>query len=339
MKAVVYTDYGTPDVLHTAEIEKPAVKENEILVRVRATSVNFGDLMARNFKAVTPSRFNMIGMLWLAARVMMGWNRPRAQVLGSEFSGVVAEVGAKVTKFKPSDAVFGYVGSTFGAYAEFLCLPENGTVALKPEQLTFEEAAAIPYGAIMAYNLLKLVEIQPGDQVLINGASGAIGSAAVQLARLRGAVVTGVCGTGRMEAVRALGAERVVDYTREDFTQSGQRYDLIFDILRKGSPAKFKKALMPKGALLYASFKQRELVEMMRTRRSSGQRVICKLVPENQETLDAVRDLIAAGKLKVRVDRRFTLEQAAEAHRYAESGQKKGPVVLTLPQAAPEGAG
>lgn len=338
MKAVVYTEYGEPAVLHTAEIAKPAVKDNEILVRVRATSVNFGDLMARNFKAVTPRTFNMVGALWLAARAMMGWNRPRAQVLGSEFSGVVAETGAQVTKFKPGDAVFGYVGSTFGAYAEYLCLPESGAVALKPANLSFEEAAAIPYGAIMAYNLMKLVEIKPGDRVLINGASGAIGSAALQLAKLRGAQVTGVCGTARVETVRALGADRVVDYTREDFTQSGETYDLIFDVLRKGSLAKFKSVLKPKGVLLFASFKLRELVESMRTRNSTGQRVICKLVPENQETLNAVRELIAAGKLKVSIDRWFTLEQAAEAHRYAESGQKTGAIVITVPQGSPAGA-
>ncbi len=338
MKAVVYTAYGEPAVLHTAEIGKPAVKDNEILVRVRATSVNFGDLMARNFKAVTPRTFNMVGALWLAARAMMGWNRPRAQVLGSEFSGVVAETGAQVTKFKPGDAVFGYVGSTFGAYAEYLCLPESGAVALKPANLSFEEAAAIPYGAIMAYNLMNLVEINPGDRVLINGASGAIGSAALQLAKLRGAQVTGVCGTARVETVRALGADRVVDYTREDFTQSGETYDLIFDVLRKGSLAKFKSVLKPKGVLLFASFKLRELVESMRTRNSTGQRVICKLVPENQETLNAVRELIAAGKLKVSIDRWYPLEQAAEAHRYAESGQKTGAIVITVPQGSPAGA-
>ena len=333
MKAVIYTEYGGPEVLRPAEIGQPAVKENEVLVRVHATSVNFGDLMARNFKAVTPRTFNMVGALWLAARVMMGWNRPRAQVLGSEFSGVVAQVGAQVTKFKPGDAVFGYVGSTFGAYAEYLCLPESGAVALKPANLSFEEAAAIPYGAIMAFNLLKLVEIKPGDRVLINGASGAIGSAALQLAKLRGAQVTGVCGTARVELVRALGADKVVDYTREDFAGSGETYDLIVDVLRKGSLAKFKSALKPQGVLLLASFKLRELVESMRTRNSAGQRVVCKLVPENQETLNAVSGLIAAGQIKMNVDRCFPLEQAAEAHRYAESGQRKGAIVITVPQA------
>ena len=180
MKAIVYTEYGSPDVLHLAEVAKPAPKDNEVLIRVQATPVNFGDLLARNFRAVSPRKFNMPFFFWLPARLAFGVNKPKKNILGSEFAGEVETVGKAVTRFKPGDQVFGYRGQSMGAYAEYLCMPEDGVVAIKPANLTYEEAATVPYGALFALNMLKKANVQPGQKILINGASGGIGSAAVQ---------------------------------------------------------------------------------------------------------------------------------------------------------------
>lgn len=331
MKAIVYKDYGSPDVLHIEEREKPAPKAHEILIRNHAATVNFGDLMARNFKAVTPREFNMIFPFWLLTKIAFGLRRPHNPILGSEFSGVVETTGNAVTRFKPGDPVFGYLGQSMGAYAEYLCMPDNGVVARKPAQLTYEEAAVIPYGAIMALNLLRRANLQPGQKILINGASGGIGSAAVQLARHFGAEVTGVCSTPRLGFVQSLGADHVIDYTVEDFMKNGETYDLIFDILGKCEFARCKTSLKPNGILLYASFKMKQLVQMLRAARSgSGQRVVCALAPGNLEDLNTVKELIEAGKIKAIIDRCYPMEQAADAHRYVEDGYKKGNVVITL---------
>ncbi len=330
MKASIYTEYGSPDVLHLAEVAKPAPKDNEILIRVHATTVNFGDLMGRNFKAVTPRKFNMPFFFWLPAYLAFGVNKPRNHILGSEFAGEVEAIGSAVTRFKQGDQVFGYLGQNMKAYAEYICMPESGAVAIKPANLTYEEAAVIPYGSIMALNLLRKANIQPGYKVLINGASGGIGSAAVQLAKHFGAEVTGVCGTPRLDFVKSLGADHVIDYTREDFTQNGETYDLIFDILGKSSFSHVKRSLKPNGILLFASFKLKQLLQMLWTSRRNGQKVICVLAPGSREDLLAVNELIAAGKIKAIIDRCYPLEQTAEAHRYVEAGQKHGSVVITV---------
>ena len=330
MKAIIYTAYGSPNVLHLAEVAKPQPKDHEVLIRIHAATVNFGDLMGRNFKAVTPRRFNMPFFFWLPARLAFGLNKPRKPILGSEFAGEVEAVGKAVTRFKPGDEVFGYRGENMGAYAEYVCVPEEATVALKPANLTYEEAAAIPYGAIMALGLLRNANIRPGHKVLINGASGGIGSAAVQLARYFGAEVTGVCSTPRLGFVKSLGADHVIDYTREDFTQNGETYDLIFDILGRSSFSRCKRSLAPKGILLYASFKVKQLLQMMWTSRSSGQKVICTLSSEKPGDLTFIKELIEAGKYKAVIDKRYPLARAAEAHRYAESGRKAGSVVIAL---------
>lgn len=330
MKAIVCSQYGSPDVLKVKEVARPTPQEGEILIRVQAAPVNFGDLMARNFKAVTPQQFNMPFILWLLAKFALGFSQPRVTVLGSEFAGKVEATGKNVRRFKPGDAVFGYLGQSFGAYAEYLVMSENGTVAHKPDSMSFEEAAAAPYGAIMALNLLRKANIQPGQKVLINGASGGIGSAAVQIARHLGAQVTGVCATPRMELVRALGAERVIDYTQEDFTQSGEKFDLIFDVLGKGSFSRAKSSLKPNGLYLYASFKMKQLLQMLWTSITGGQKVICAIAPGGLEDLLAVKELIEMGKIRTLIDRRFPMEQAAEAHRYVEAGGKKGSVVIVM---------
>ena len=331
MKAIVYKEYGSPDVLHLEEIAKPAPRDNEVLIRNHATTVNFGDLMARNFRAISPRQFNMFFLFWLMGKISFGLNRPTTNILGSEFAGEVEAVGSAVTRFKPGDPVFGYLGMSMGAYAEYFCVPENGGVANKPENMNYEEAAVVPYGATMALSLLRKANIQPGQKVLINGASGGIGSSAVQIAKCFGAEVTGVCGTPRLEFVKSLGADHVIDYTVEDFTQNGGTYDLIFDILGKISYARCKDSLNPNGILLYASFKMKQLVQMLWTSRSgSGKRVICAIAPGSLEDLNSVKELVEAGKIEAIIDRCYPMEQAAEAHRYVEQGHKKSNVVIIV---------
>jgi NADPH:quinone reductase-like Zn-dependent oxidoreductase len=330
MKAAIYTEYGSPDVLHLAEVAQPTPRDNEVLIRIHATPVNFGDLLARNFKSVTPRKFNMPMLFWLPARLAFGWQKPKKSILGSEFAGVVEAVGTAVTRFKPGDEVFGYRGQSMGAYAEYVCLPEDGALAIKPVNMTFEEAAVVPYGAIMARGLLQKANIQRGQKVLINGASGGIGSAAVQLAKYYGAEVTGVCGTPRLGFVKALGADKVIDYTKEDFTRSAETYDVIFDILGKSSFGRGRKVLKPNGVYLYASFKMKQLLQMLWTKIAGGQKVICALSSEKAEDLEFIKDLIEEGQYQAIIDRCYPLDEAAEAHRYAESGHKAGSVLLAV---------
>lgn len=330
MKAIILTAYGSPDVLQFQEVAKPAPKDNEVLIKVAATSVNYGDILARNFKEVTPQDFNMLFFFWLMTKFAFGFSKPNIHILGSEFSGEVEAVGKAVKSFKPGDPVFGYVGQAMGAYAEYICVPETGVLALKPANMSFEEAAVAPYGAIMALDLLQKMNLQPGQKVLINGASGGIGSAAVQIARHFGAEVTGVCGTPRLEFVKSLGAAKVIDYTKEDFTQNGETYDLIFDILGKSSFSRCKNVLKPNGRYLLASFKMKQLVQMLWTSLTGGKKVICAIAPGSVESLRQVKELIEAGKIRAIIDRRFPWEQIAEAHRYVENGHKKGNVVIVV---------
>ncbi len=330
MKAVVYTEYGPPDVLHLKEMEKPAPRDNEILIRNHATTVNIGDIWARNFKEITPSRFTMPLPLWLPSRIYFGFTKPSINILGSEFAGEVEAVGQGVTRFRKDDQVFGYRGQSMGANAEYLCVPENGLVAIKPANMTYEEAATVPYGALTALSLLRKVNIHRGQKVLINSASGGIGSAAVQLARHFGAEVTGVCGTPRLEFVKALGADKAIDYTREDFTKNGETYDLIFDILGKSSFSSCQNSLKPNGIYLLASFKMKQLFQMLWTSMRNGKKVICALSSESPEDLVLVKRLIEEGKIRSIIDRRYPLEQIAEAHRYVEKGYKTGSVIITV---------
>jgi len=335
LKAIVYDSYGPPGVLHTAELEKPVPGENEVLVRVYAASVNFGDLLARRVRDVSSRDFHMPSLFLLMARLDFGLRKPRRQILGSEFSGVVEATGKAVTKFREGDPVFGYLGQKMGAYAEYFCMPENGVLAIKPEKISHEEAATIPMGAIMAIYLLREKgNLQPGNKVLVNGASGSIGSAAVQLLKHHFKTeVTGVCGTRRTAYVKSLGADKVIDYTREDFTQQAETYDLVFDVLGKSSFAQCKRVLKPDGRYLLASFKLKQLLQMMGTRITggpSGKKVVCAFAPGSVGDLIVVRDLIEAGKLTTIVDQAFPMEQAAEAHRYVEEGSKKGSVAIRL---------
>ncbi|HAX71253.1 MAG TPA: NAD(P)-dependent alcohol dehydrogenase [Anaerolineales bacterium] len=330
MKAITFTEYGSPAVLKLNDVEKPTPKINEVLIRIHATSLNVGDLWARNFKAITPGKFSMPFLFWLPARMFFGWSKPKVNILGSEFSGEVEAVGSDVKRFKKGDRVFGYRGQSMGANAEYLCVSESGMIAPMPANMTYEEAAAIPYGALTALSLLRKVNIQPGQKVLVNGASGGIGSAAVQLAKYFGAHVTGVCSTPRVDFVKSLGADKVIDYTQEDFTQNGETYDLILDIMNKSSFARCKNSLTPTGVYLLASFKMKQVFQMFWTSMTGGRKVVCALSEEKPADLVIIKDLAEAGKIKAIIDKRYPLEQTAEAHRYVEKGHKKGNIVITV---------
>jgi NADPH:quinone reductase-like Zn-dependent oxidoreductase len=330
MKAVVFTEYGSPDVLKLKEVEKPTPKDNELLIRVYATPVGFGDTLLLNFKAISPRKFSMPTPLWLPVRMMFGFRKPKVNVLGGEFAGKVEAVGSAVKLFKAGDDVFGYRGMSMGANAEYLCVAENGLVAIKPTNMTYEEAASISYGGITALCLLRKANIQRGQKVLINGASGSIGSHALQLAKYYGAEVTGVCGTPRVEMVKALGADKVIDYTKEDFTKNGETYDLIFDVLGKSSFSRSWRSLKQNGRYLLASFKTRQVLQMLWTSRFGSKKVICAMSSERPEDLRFIKELAEAGKIKSHVDRCYPLEQTADAHRYVESGHKMGRVIISL---------
>jgi NADPH:quinone reductase-like Zn-dependent oxidoreductase len=329
MKAVVYKEYGPPEVLQLQEVEKPAPNEDQVLIKVHATLVSFGQVIARDF-TFSPREFWLPILLLPIARMEIGFRRPKHEILGSEFAGEIESVGQDVKSFKQGDQVFGF-GSSFGAYAEYVCMPEDGVLALKPANMTYEEAAAVPHGALTALFFITKASIQPGEKVLINGASGGIGQFAVQLAKTFGAEVTGVCSTTKLELVRSLGADEVIDYTQDDFTKNGQTYDVIFDTARVTSFSRCKSSLKRNGRYLLAVFGMRELVQMLWTSMvRAGKKVICGMAPIKKQDLIFLKGLVEAGKLRTVIDRRYPLEQTAEAHSYFESGRRKGYVVVTL---------
>lgn len=330
MKAIVYTEYGPPDVLQLKEVERPAPKDDEVLIRVHATPVSFREIKARNF-TLSAREFWLPLPLYPLARIGFGYSKPKKQILGSELSGEIESVGGDVTRFKKGDQVFGFVGDSFGANAEYLCMPQDGVLAIKPANMSYEQAAAVPFNAVTALVFVRdKGKIQSGEKVLINGASGGIGQFAVQLAKYYEAEVTGVCSTGKTAFVKSLGADYVIDYTREDFTKNGETYDLIFDTARVTSYSKCRSSLKPNGRYLLAVFGMREVGQMLWTSMTGSRKVICAMAPTRREDLDFLTELIEAGKLEAVIDRTYPLEQIVEAHRYVEAGRKKGNVIITV---------
>ncbi len=321
MKAIVWTDYGPPDVLQLREVEKPAPKDNEVLIRVHATTVTAADCELRAFKSPAMSLF------WIPMRLYMGLRRPeRVTILGQEVAGEIESVGKDVTLFKRGDQIFASAGLHLSAHAEYICLPEKAMMALKPANMSYEEAAAVPLGGVEAWRYLH-ENVHPGQRVLVIGAGGTIGTFGVQLAKYYGAEVTALDSTDKLDMLRSIGADHVIDYTREDFAKSGQTYDIIFDAPGKSSSAQCERLLKPDGRFLTANPGPSEQLRTMWKVMTRGGRAPAAY---SAEDLIAVRELIEAGKLKSVIDRRYPLEQTAEAHRYAETGQKKGNIVITL---------
>lgn len=328
MKAILWTKYGPPDVLQLQEVEKPTPKENEILVRVRAATVTAGDCEMRSLK--------MPMGIGLPMRAVTGLIRPkRIQILGQEFAGEVEAVGAGVTRYQVGDRLFGNTGLFTGSYAEVICLPEvrgdmDGVYTRMPENLSFEEAAAAPTGGLEALHFLSAANIQPGQKVLVNGAGGSIGTFGVQIAKLYGAHVTAVDSGPKLEMLRSIGADEVIDYTQEDFTKGGQKYDVIFDVPGKAPLSGAIRSLAGNGVFLLANPNIRKLIRGPRLARRQGKRFFAKTNEMKPEDLVQLKEMLEAGKLKVVIDRRYPLAETAEAHRYVESGQKQGNVVIEI---------
>ncbi|HWQ95936.1 MAG TPA: NAD(P)-dependent alcohol dehydrogenase [Candidatus Methylomirabilis sp.] len=302
MKAIICTKYGPPEVLQLKEVEKPVPRKNDVCIKIFATAVTASDCIVRGFKVPI--------IFWIPMALAVGFPKPRQPILGMVLAGEVESVGKNVKSFKKGDQVFGLDRFAFGTYAEFKCMPEEGILVIKPTSVNYEEAAAIPFGGLLALHYLKKGNIQSGQKILIYGASGAVGTSAIQLARYFGAEVTGVCSTTNLELVKSLGADTVIDYTKEDFTNRGELYDFIFNAVgKRKAKLQCKKALTPNGKHITVDDGHPKL---------------------HIEELILLKELVEAGKIKPVIDRRYPLEQIVEAHRYVDKGHKKGNVIITL---------
>jgi len=327
MRAVVYNRYGPPDVLRLEDVDRPVPEEDEVLVRIHATTVTRADCATREANRRSGVLVSVI------SRLISGIRRPRQRILGTELAGEVEAAGAAVTEFAVGDHVFGSSGFSFGAHAEFICMRESARIAHKPAGMTFEEAAAICDGALNALWCLRLANLRKGQRILIYGASGAIGTAGVQLAKYFEADVTAVCNTKNLELVRSLGADRVVDYTREDFTKNGEVYDVIFDAVGKHSFRRCRSSLKPGGSYL-ATDGLRNLILALWTPRIGDKKVIFSIPPRyTKKDVLFLKELLEAGKYRAVIDRSYPLEDVVDATRYVETEQKTGNVVLTVGRA------
>jgi NADPH:quinone reductase-like Zn-dependent oxidoreductase len=323
VKAIVYDRYGPPEVLQLREVPAPAPGEDDVLIRIRAVTVNMGDCEMR--------RPEIPNAIWLLVRLAFGLRRPRRRILGSYFAGEVAVVGSNVARLRVGDKVFAASGARFGAYSEYICLPEASCIAAMPASLSYEEAASVPLGGLNALHYLREAKLRPGERVLVNGAGGSFGTFAVQLARLMGAHVTAVDSAEKLDLLRELGADRVVDYAREDPAAEGETYDVVFNVVARYPYSRALSSLGAGGRYLLTN--PAGLAQMLRavwTSLTSDRKVIVSFARETSEDLDHLRRLIEQGKLRPVIDRSYPLEQAAEAHRYVETGRKRGDVVLTM---------
>lgn len=324
MKAITYTNYGPPDVLQIEEVAKPSPKDNEVLIKTRATTVTSGDWRVRSLNV--PVGFGFI------SRLIFGVFKPRQPILGTELAGEIESVGKNVKKFKAGDQVFAFSGAAMGCYAEYKCMPENGAVSLKPANLSYGEAAAISFGGTTALDFFKRGKLQSGEKVLINGASGGVGTAAVQLAKHFGAEVTGVCSTTNLELVKSLGANHVIDYTKEDFTDNGMSYDIIVDTAGTAPFSRIKNSLKEGGRLLLVLGGLPDMLQIPWVLMTSNKKIIAGPANERAEDLQFLAKLAELGKFKPVIDRQYPFEQIAEAHSYVDTGRKKGNVVIKLKQ-------
>lgn len=318
MKAIVYTKYGSPDVLELKDVKKPIPKDNEVLIRIYATSVTAADCLMRRGET-------------FISRVFLGFRKPRLRILGTELAGEIEETGKDVKRFKKGDRVYGFTGFGLGAYAEYNCMPENGSLVIKPSNMNYGEAAAVVDGASTALFFLKeKANIRNGQKVLIVGASGSIGTFAVQIAKYFGAEVTGVCSTANLDLVKSLGADRVIDYTKDDFTKNSETYDIIFDTAGKSSFSHSKESLNEKGQYLSTNVGLKYLFLSLWTSLVGGKKIISAMSIEKTEALIFIKKLIEAEEIKLMVDRIYPLEKIANAHSYVEKGHKKGNVIIKV---------
>jgi len=322
MKAIVYERYGPPEVLQLKEVKKPTPKDNEVLIKTHATTVTSGDWRVRSL--TVPVGFGFI------MRLVFGISKPRQPILGSELAGVIESVGKHARKFKVGDQVFAFSDASMGCHAEYKCMPQDGAVVLKPPGLSYDEAAALSFGGTTALDFLRRGKLQSGERVLINGASGGVGTAAVQLAKHFGADVTGVCSTANLKLVRSLGASHVINYTKEDFTQNGETYDVILDTVGTAPFSRSKDSLTNGGRLLMILAGLPDMLEVPWVSMTSSRKIIAGPVAVRAEDLRFLARLAEAGEFKPVIDRRYPFEQIAEAHSYVDTGRKKGNVIITL---------
>ena len=322
MKAVICTKYGTPDVIKIRDVQKPVPKDNEILIKVYATTVTSGDTRIRSFRV--PISF------WLPARIALGFRSPKINILGAELAGEIESVGKDVKKFKAGDQVFAYPGHHGGGYAEYTCMREDSAVAIKPANLTYEEAAAVSFGGNTALYFLTQADIKDGQKVLIYGASGSVGTYAVQLAKYFGAEVTGVCSSSNIELVKSIGADKVIDYTKEDFSKNSEIYDVIFDAVGKSSISDCMESLQKEGVYLQAVATPATSLRMQWTSITNSRTLIGGTAVPKTENLNILKELVETGNIKPVVDRTYPIEKIIEAHRYVDKGHKKGNVVITV---------